>query len=240
VADYFLSDVHIRLDRPDRDARLLRFLDRLEPGDRLFIVGDLCDFWFASQQRHHPDAVTPGLLALKRFAERGGPLVLLLGNHDAWLGEFYRRQLGVEITEEPLEVESYGLTLRLEHGHRNKGKRFWKAMLEGPTFFEVFSRLPHPVARLAQRLLEHVNDRTRDAADRQMIAAYETFVGTLRPAPDLAVFGHVHRVHDARRGPTRVVVLGDWFEGICFLRIDERGAEHVCTADVARQPAGVP
>jgi UDP-2,3-diacylglucosamine hydrolase len=236
VADYFLSDVHIRLDRPDRDTRLVRFLDRVEVSDRLFIVGDLCDFWFATRQRAQSHAVTPGMAALRAFTERGGSLVLMLGNHDAWLRDFYERRAGLALTGEPLEVESYGLRIRLEHGHRNKAKRLWKAMLEGRTFFHAFSAVPDPLARLAQRVLERVNARTRDVADRRMIAAYETQAAALRPAPDIAVFGHVHRVHDARHGPTRVVVLGDWFENSCFLKVDERGAEHVCLADTAAQP----
>ena len=47
LAAYFASDVHLRLDRPERGRRFARFVGGLEPGvDTLTIVGDLCDFWY--------------------------------------------------------------------------------------------------------------------------------------------------------------------------------------------------
>ncbi len=52
VADYILSDVHLRYDRPDRGERLARVVSEMGRIDRLVIVGDLCDFWLASRQQH--------------------------------------------------------------------------------------------------------------------------------------------------------------------------------------------
>ncbi len=236
MADYFLSDIHLCLDWPDRDRRLIQFLEQLDSSDRVFIVGDLCDFWFAAQERNRPDAITPGLAKLREFVEQGGTLVLLLGNHDAWLGDFYQKQVGLPIRGEPLEVDSFGLKIRLEHGHRNKAKPVWKAWLEGHTFFRIYSALPTPIARLAQRTLEKVNARGRKKADREMIAAYEAFSDRLQPAPDIATFGHVHEVHVAHLNATRVVVLGDWFERSNYLRVDSQGAKHLSLPDVMAVP----
>ena len=235
MADFFLSDIHLRLDKPIHDARLIRFLERVSPKDRLFIVGDLCDFWFSTQQRYLPRAITPGLAALKKFSEQGGRLVLLLGNHDEWLRAFYEKRLGFQITGEPLEVESYGLKLRLEHGHRNRAKPIWKSWLEGRTFFHAFSALPVSLARIAQNALLASNSKHRQSADSGMIAAFEAYTPSLTPAPDIAVFGHVHRVHVSQVGSVRLVVLGDWFDGENYLRVDENGAEHISVPDPRAQ-----
>jgi len=240
MADYFLSDIHLCLDWPDRDRRLVRFLDTLQLGDRLFIVGDLCDFWFSTQQSRRPDAVTPGLARLRGFVDSGGSLTLLLGNHDAWLGKFYERCLGVSIAAEPLEVDSFGLRLRLEHGHQNTAKPLWKAWLEGRSFFQIYSHLPQFAARFAQKTLDNVNARSRRQSDLAMIEAYKSFSARLLPAPDLAIFGHVHEVHVDSSKSTRVVVLGDWFEQMNYLKIDASGAKHFSIPDTNADPTSHP
>ena len=47
---YFASDVHLRIDRPDRDRRFRAWLGRLTRDDALVIVGDLCDFWMGARR----------------------------------------------------------------------------------------------------------------------------------------------------------------------------------------------
>ena len=119
MPDYFLSDVHLRLDEPDRGRRLARLVDRLGPEDSLTIVGDLCDFWYAARQyRADPMRVRRALAALASFRRRGGSITILAGNHDAWIGPFYERTLGARFLPDTLEVEIQGLRIYLAHGHR--------------------------------------------------------------------------------------------------------------------------
>lgn len=224
MADYFLSDVHLRHDRPDRGERLARLVDGLGPADRLFVVGDLCDFWFASRQHRRGLGRCPGLRSLVAFRERGGELILMLGNHDAWLGPFYEANLGVGVRPEPLELESYGRRLRLAHGHRVKGKSWWKGAMEGRAFLRAFGLLPRSLAWGLEALLDRVNERGRAESERRMIAGYREAAESARGGADLLIFGHVHRVVDETTRGARFVVLGDWLVGASYLRIDEREA----------------
>ncbi|HEU5119099.1 MAG TPA: UDP-2,3-diacylglucosamine diphosphatase [Isosphaeraceae bacterium] len=227
MPDYFLSDVHLRLDRPDRGRRLARLVDTLTSEDRVFGVGDLCDFWFASREDRGQAERCPGLSALRAFQGRGGKVRILLGNHDGWLGPFYESFFGVAIDPEPLRVESHGLRLRLEHGHHRKGKRVWKRWMEGRTFLRAFRMLPERLARGLEQRLDSVNEARKAESDRRMTEAYREFVGELADTPDFAVFGHVHKMLYEPVGRTRLVVLGDWLRAASYLRIDGEGARLV-------------
>lgn len=225
MADYFLSDVHLRLDRLDRGQRLARLVDRLEHSDSLVIVGDLFDFWFASRQTREDPWRCPGLSALRAFRDRGGRIELLLGNHDAWLGSFFEENLELKVVSEPYVRESHGLRIRAAHGHReNSGKSRWKSWMEGRLFLKVFGALPSPVAVGLEALLDGVNRRGQSAADRLLVERYCKVAVELVDQVDLVVFGHAHCLFDNHPSRPRVVVLGDWMKRPSFLRIDERGA----------------
>ena len=122
---YFVSDVHLRLDRPERSRRFARWVEGLRPGDPLVIAGDLCDFWFASRQRRADPLACEGLRALADFRARGGSTTIMPGNHDTWLGPLYERALGARFVPEPLEVEAYGRRVHLVHGHLLGARSAW-------------------------------------------------------------------------------------------------------------------
>jgi UDP-2,3-diacylglucosamine hydrolase len=226
VADYFLSDVHLRHDRPERGERLARLVDGLGPADRLFIVGDLCDFWFASRQRQLNARDCPGLQSLVDFRARGGEITALAGNHDCWLGPLYRGLFEPEWVEDGLRVDSHGLRLYLTHGHRLGARSPWKAAMESRAFLGAFAALPGPLAENLEARLDHSNDVHREADDRRHIAVYRRMADAMAGEVDMVVLGHIHRATDDP-GPPRMVVLGGWHRGSSYVRIDGRGAEFV-------------
>lgn len=228
---YFASDIHLRLDRPDRALRFGRWVDGLAADDSLTIVGDLCDFWFAARQRRADPLSCDGLRALVEYRERGGAPKILLGNHDAWLGPFYERSLGLEVLPEPLRLTVEGLSLHLVHGHIMGARPSWKKVMESRAFLDGFARAPAPLANALAAQLERTNDVHRAEADRRHLVRYRAYADALSPAPDLAVFGHIHATFDDRSRTPRIVVLGDWLDGGSFLKIDEAGAALVHLAD---------
>ena len=229
MPDYFASDVHLRLDRPDRGHRFARFVGGLRPEDPLTIVGDLCDFWYTSRQRRADPMSCAGLRALAAYRSRGGSLTILLGNHDGWLGPLYESVLGARPVPEPLAVESHGLRLHLVHGHLLGARSAWKGILEGHAFLTGFSRAPAPVAAALGTLLERSNADRRARDELRHLILYRAYAAALEPSPDLAVFGHVHTPVDEPGDPTRLVVLGSWHDGGSFLKVDASGATLVIT-----------
>src|ERR1043166_5637199 len=109
---FFLSDAHLGVDSAAeegaRTARLHDFLNSL-PGraSSLYIVGDLFDFWFeyrtAIPRRHFPT-----LAVLERLRATGLDIAYLNGNHDFWLGTFFRDTLGIRTLDGVASVETGG------------------------------------------------------------------------------------------------------------------------------------
>ena len=235
MTDYFLSDVHLRSDRPERAERLSRFMERLTPEDRLVIVGDLCDFWMGSRQTDDQLMQSPGLRALAAFRQAGGRLEIMAGNHDHWLRPFYERKLGATIIHEPYASTSHGLRLHLVHGHLLGARRKWKSFLESREFFHGFGWTPHPIARGLDAVLEAKNQRGVVDDERRHLAVFREYAARLRDEADLVVFGHVHRAVD-EPGPPRLIVLGGWQGRTSFLKIDARGAVPLIESDESVEP----
>jgi UDP-2,3-diacylglucosamine hydrolase len=225
VAFHFVSDVHLRLDRPDRARRFADWVNSVGPDDTIYVAGDLCDFWFASRQWTGDPRRCPGLAALMHHRERGGRVRVLLGNHDATLGPFFRDRLGVEAAGGPVETfEVFGRRIRVEHGHLAGTRNPWKGLMESQAFRRGFGLFPEFVASRLESALDRSNDVHRAAADARHLREFRAIADGLRETADLVVFGHSHVVHDELRGDTRLIILGDWLNGESFLRIDERGA----------------
>jgi UDP-2,3-diacylglucosamine hydrolase len=236
VADYFASDVHIRLDVPERSRRFARFVNGLEPGqDTLTIVGDLCDFWYVARQHREPRATAacPALRALAGFRDRGGSVTILVGNHDAALGPFYATTLGLDLRAEPLDRAVHGLRVRIVHGHLLVARRNWKAGMESRVFQRAFAALPDLAARVLDYLRETVNQWNRRRIERRFYALFLTYAARCRGAADLVVIGHVHTPLDAAGSDPRMVVLGGWHEQSSYLKIDDSGAALIVETDDA-------
>jgi UDP-2,3-diacylglucosamine hydrolase len=233
VAAYFASDVHLRLDYPERGLRFSRFVGALEPGvDTLTIIGDLCDFWYEARQCGANPMGCDGLRALADFRNRGGAVTILLGNHDCWLGPFYTT-LGLDLREEPLELAVYGLRVRLVHGHRLKLGRGWKAWMESRIFLRFFQALPDSVASLLDRLLQARNERRRQRTERRYYISFREYAASCRGTADLVLIGHVHTPLDAAESNPRLIVPGGWHVQSSYVKVDDSGAVLFVAADDA-------
>jgi UDP-2,3-diacylglucosamine hydrolase len=237
VPTYLASDIHLRLDRPDRGRRFATFLEGLQPGDPLILGGDLCDFWFASRQGRSDPMDCPGLRALAEFVSRGGSVTAIVGNHDAWLGPFYEKALGVRVVPEPIVVEAHGVRVRVVHGHLLGARSVWKGAMESRAFLSAFGWVPGPLARGFETLLDRTNEGGRAESDRRHLAVYSRYAESHAEDADLVAFGHIHRPKDLDTMHPRVVILGGWIKGESYLIIDEEGAALVIRKEMPAEPS---
>src|SRR5262249_100326 len=152
VPFYLASDVHLRLDRPDRGRRFAAWVRGLEDDATVLILGDLCDFWLGTRSSEAEMMACDGFRALADFRGRGRSLSIMAGNHGRWVCPFYERALGAWIVAEPLELTAHGLRLHLVHGHLLGARERWKAWMESREFFSAFAHLPSPLADLLDRM----------------------------------------------------------------------------------------
>lgn len=230
---YFLSDVHLRPDRPERDRRLERFAARLAAADRVFVLGDLCDFWFVARRR--PDQTFPALERLARFTERGGELTIIAGNHDAGLTPFYQNVLGARVVPDRLELTLDGCRFFLAHGHRVSSRRWWKHLLETRAFLTGFRLLPRPLAAFCDRTLIGFNDSTRSMENARHLQTYRALVCRFPSAPDVLILGHSHFLHDEMHEGVRLIVLDSWYQRANWLTWD--GRELRWTVECGEEPS---
>jgi len=236
VAHYFASDVHLRFDHPERDRRFAEFLSRLNRDDALWIVGDLCDFSMAARHSAAELLRSESLRALAQFRREGGALAIMAGNHDVWLGPFYGNHLQASMIAEPYDLESFGLRIRVVHGHLLGARRPWKAWMESRAFFEAFHRLPRPIAEQLDRALTWRNERELLADEERHLRVFREYTAACRGSADLVVMGHVHRPVDEPGQSPRLIVLGGWQYRSSYLKVDASGAQFHIEDDLSHEP----
>ena len=216
---YFISDAHLGAPNPVRRHRaqedaLIGFLRSIrDDADVLYVVGDLFDFWF----EYHSVVPVHGarvLFELYGLVQAGVRVVYLPGNHDIWLGAYLQEQVGLELTDGPIEVVHQGRRLFLAHGDEFRGDlKFWvsRAVLKHPVCIRLFRWL-HPdlgafLARRFSRFSDHRGRRRPDVDPNVFLTAAEEKIAA---GADLVICGHYHRVLQQAIGAGRLIILGDW------------------------------
>ncbi|NIV12656.1 MAG: UDP-2,3-diacylglucosamine diphosphatase, partial [Aliifodinibius sp.] len=99
-----------------KEKKLLSFFDHVaKSGAKLFIVGDLFDFWF-EYRTVIPRGYTRILSALSNLNEVGIELHYIAGNHDFWMGDYFPKELGIPIHFDNLDYTINGKHFFIEHG----------------------------------------------------------------------------------------------------------------------------
>lgn len=222
---WFLSDVHLGADEPAVEAAkerdLLALLGRPADGDRLYLLGDVFDFWFDSGGPP-PDRYRPTLDALAACVDRGVTISFMGGNHDHWarVGRgpgWLEREIGLDVLVDPHRVEHQGMRMLLTHGDALGGAegayRFVRGLLHHPLAIGAFRLIP-------TRLAYWIGDRTSAASrSRHHEEALEAYHRRLREKAlrrleegdvDAVVAGHVHHPERTETDHGIYLNLGDW------------------------------
>ncbi len=219
MATYFFSDVHLGLGSPEQEKakenRLLQFLDDIYPTtERLFIVGDLFDFWF-EYETVIPKGFHRTLAALQRFTDNGKPVEFLVGNHDCWARDFLTTELGIAVHHQPHATTIDGKRIFLHHGDgladNDLGYRLIKPVLRNK--FNVWLyRWLHPdigvrLARGSSRTSRQYTSHKHYGEEAGMIReATDKF----REGFDIVIMGHRHKPNVQHIGNGVYINLGDW------------------------------
>lgn len=103
----FVSDLHLRPERPDLTERFSRFLaDCAEQKiHALFILGDLFEYWIGDDNLSDP-FVTHIVEELRRLSNAGVKLYFLHGNRDFLLGLAFATETGASLLPESIVLNT--------------------------------------------------------------------------------------------------------------------------------------
>jgi UDP-2,3-diacylglucosamine hydrolase len=218
---YFLSDLHLGA-YPDIEKSsvpmLMEFLAHVQSqGAHLYIVGDLLDFWFEyrSVVPRHPFRL---LARLKAMVENGCRVTYIAGNHDYWMGDFLREDVGVTTLPDLLETTIGGKRFFISHGDGiattgDLGYRTLKAFLHSRIISSAF-RLLHPDLGMALAKLVSRLSRRRSAKNNSQPDLEAFVLNKAERGFDFVVLGHLHKPKMFEVGKTCCLVIGDWID--CF------------------------
>ncbi len=234
---YFISDQHLGLGAREPDKRrerdVLRFLHYAKSHcERLFILGDLFDYWF-EYNTVVPKFHIRTLAALADFAE-SIPVDYLIGNHDFGHHSFFEEELGIRIHKHDLEVTLHNKRFYLAHGDgkafNDNGYLVLRSVLRNPLALWLWKWL-HP--DLGVGLAAAVSRRSRAYSSEKDYGnernGLECFAEQkINAGFDYVLMGHLHKpvvkrfvgAVNGKEYHGMYVNIGDWLTHRTLARFD--------------------
>jgi UDP-2,3-diacylglucosamine hydrolase len=226
---YFISDVHIPVNRDEAENNrlhiFLKFLDEIkESAKRIFIVGDLFDFWF-EYKYVIPKAHFIVLHHLAKLKEQGIDMHYLAGNHDFWLGTFLRDEMGIATYQDTWSGKIGNKQFFLYHGdgvaRRDVGYRFIKRIFRSRLNIILY-RLLHPDFGIP--FAHKVSGTSRNYTKRIDMQDEQDYLNFARKqfeqGYDFVLMGHRHTPLRHEENGKVYINLGDWLENFTYARFD--------------------
>lgn len=212
----FISDLHLAESLPRTTGAFLDFLSHeATRAERLFILGDLFEYWAGDDDIDHPFNRRI-LAAIRALSDAGTAVFWLPGNRDFLTGERFAQESGATRLPDLHVAEIGGQKIAVAHGDAqclgDTDYLAFRAMVRNPQWQQQFLATP-----LAQRKLmiekfrkDSVKENTgkSEAAWDVTPSAIEAVFSQTGAAA--FVHGHTHRPGSHRHGTHMRYVLPDW------------------------------
>ncbi len=232
---YFLSDFHLGV--PDhassleREKKIIQFLDIAKlDADRIFIVGDLFDFWF-EYKKVVPKGYVRILGKMAEITDSGIPIEFFVGNHDMWMNGYFEAELNIPVYHEPKEYEFNGQSFLVGHGDGlgpgDHGYKMLKKIFRNPVCKFLFGIIPpyigmniaHYSSRGSRSVTGNSDDKFLGEENEWLIVYCREQLK--RKHYNYFIFGHRHLPIDFRLDPqSRYINLGDWIKYFTYAVFD--------------------
>ena len=234
---YFLSDFH--LGAPDavsslvREKKIIAFLDEIKnKASRIFILGDLFDFWF-EYKNVVPKGYVRILGKLAEITDSGVPIDFFVGNHDMWMKDYFQKELNIKVHFEPVSFQLHDKKFLIGHGDGlgpgDHGYKFIKKLFRNPVAQTAFGLLP-PVIGIGlanyfsrtSRAKTGNSDEVFESAEKEWLVSYCKDV-LKNEHYDYFVFGHRHLPLDIQLNEnSKYINLGDWIKYFSYAELEEQ------------------
>ena len=230
---YFISDLHLGakyLVPPlDYERRVVRFLDSIkDKADKLYLLGDILDYWF-----EYKTVVPRGYVrffgALASLADSGVEITWIVGNHDIWLFDYLKNEIGMNVVDGEVITELSGKTFYLAHGDAlgslKRGFKFIRAVFRNHFCQRLYSIIPpNWTIPFAHAWSSHSRENgfkyvVKNAEKDKFVQFACQYNATHSKKIDYFLFGHRHVVlgyHPVSMPDVTVAILGDWISHFTY------------------------
>ena len=195
---YFISDLHLGatyLKNPrSYEQRVVRWLESIrDDAAELYMLGDILDYWY-----EYKTVVPRGYIrffgALASLADSGVKIYWFIGNHDIWLFDYLKNEIGLTVIDGWITKEIAGKKFFMSHGD-GLGKlkptfRLMRGMFRNKVCQKLYSAI-HPrwtipfalnwsSCRCRKRVAHHLCKRIFTAAPRHRLLRLRTSSHTHR------------------------------------------------------------
>jgi UDP-2,3-diacylglucosamine hydrolase len=235
---YFASDFHLGTPTyaasRQREDKIIRWLDMIKnDAAEIFLIGDTFDFWF-EYSAVVPKGYVRFLGKLAQLTDAGIKVYLFKGNHDMWMFDYLKQEIGVTIISNELIIERNGKKFYLHHGDGlgpgDTKYKFLKKIFRSNLCQWLFARI-HPnlgigIAGAWSRKSRRVGDRTDHLRfyQHEWLVTYSKDV-LKKTYYDYLIFGHRHLPIDTALGTSRYINLGEWLHACTFAVFDGKSLE---------------
>jgi UDP-2,3-diacylglucosamine hydrolase len=196
----FISDLHLREERPDLTQRFAVFLADTAAAnvEVLFILGDLFEYWIGDDDLDAP--FNEEVCNLLRSASDMGPRICFIaGNRDFLIGTRFAAAAGIDLLPETTVVSAGGAATLLMHGDTvctdDLPYQEFRRMVRSPQWQEAF--LDRPLSERRAEV-EKLRKRSAEAMLGKTAAIMDANPGAIRGALlahecTRLIHGHTHR-----------------------------------------------
>ena len=216
----WLSDIHLGCIDCKADF-LLSFLDTIEC-DRIFLVGDIVDFWALKRRMHWPESHNKVLNLLLKKAQEGTEVIYLPGNHDSLMKPYEKLLFGsIKIHNEYIYQTIGGKKLLMLHGDKYDSQVcFGKLQAKvGDLLYDFLlwlNRSHHKIRKLFGlpywSLASYIKTKVKKA--NEAIARYRmaAIQDAINQGADGIICGHIHHPQLCIEKGILYCNDGDWIE----------------------------
>lgn len=234
---YFISDLHLGSTYDpasrQREKLVVQFLESIaDDAAALYMVGDILDYWY-EYRTVVPRGYVRFFGALAALADKGVKIIWFIGNHDVWLFDYVRDEIGVDVIDGQLVTEIHGKRFLISHGDGvgklPRGFRFIRGVFRNRLCQKLYASIhPRWTVPFAHRWSSHSRRNEKEFSafdiDTDYLSLFARGWQTGHPdAPvDFFVFGHRHMMIDRQLpgSEARLVILGDWLRHFSYARYD--------------------
>jgi UDP-2,3-diacylglucosamine hydrolase len=230
----FISDQHLGLhskEIEDKKERLLvKFLKYAEDNcDELFLVGDLFDYWF-EYKRVYQKGFFRTLTALQDVAEKGIKIHYFIGNHDFLHRDFFAKEMGASMYEDPISIVLNDKKFYIGHGDglvkNDIGYKILKKVLRNKIIQRLYSLLhPDVGVAIASKTSKSSREYTKKKNYGEIDGMFDAAKIKIDEGYDYVIFGHSHERVISKYNNGVYINLGSWIDAPCYGKFDSKGFE---------------